>query len=147
MRLRPASAAAAEKLVKERRMPGTPSEVVSNATWSVAKKLRRAVAAAPLKVLWPDVYEGNGGVGSNGSQSGSGAVSGLPSRSAWRMAVTGRQNSSANLMIQQTRPASARLRLSSANKRALSARLVLRARATSWAMRFQWPGGVDVPSP
>src|SRR5438552_9697252 len=115
MRLRPASWAAAQKPSKERRWPGAPSDVVLKRTASVPKKSARAAAAAPLKVLWPEVYEGNGGVVSSGRQSGWRSVSGLPPRSASRTAVIGRQKSYLNLHSQQQTPASARQTLSSAN--------------------------------
>src|SRR5881275_2828216 len=119
MRLRPASCAAAQKPSKERRWPGVPSDVVVKRTPSVPQKSPSAAAAAPLKVLWPEVYEGNGGVVSSGRQFGSRSVSGLPSRSASRIAVIGRQRSYLNLHSQQQTPASARQTLSSANSRAL----------------------------
>src|SRR4051794_26193149 len=146
MRLRPASSAASEKRLNERVTPGKVSEVVVKRTSSVPKKEARTAAAAPLKVLCPEVYDGKGGVVSSGAQLGSGAVSGLPSRSASWMAVTGRQKAKLYLQSQQVMPASARAMLSRANRRALSASALPRCRATSWAMRFQCPGGVTVPA-
>jgi hypothetical protein len=59
----------------------------------VAEFSREIAAAAPLKVEWPDVYSGNGGVTISGRQFGSATVSGLPSRSPRLIAVTGRQRS------------------------------------------------------
>lgn len=47
---------------------------------------------APLNVLCPEVYEGNGGVAISGSQVGSASVWSLPSVSAARIAVIGRQS-------------------------------------------------------
>jgi hypothetical protein len=91
MRLRPASSAAAEKLANERVTPGRPSELVVKLMSSVPKKDARIVAAAELKVLWPDVYDGNGGVVISGVHSASRSVSALPSRWALRMPVIGRQ--------------------------------------------------------
>src|SRR5216110_2598670 len=113
MRLIPASSAAAQKPAKDRTTPGTPSEVEANRTSSDPKNAARAAAAAPLKELCPDVYAGNGGVTSSGDQPGS-----SPSRTA----VTGRQTSKRNLHSQHTTPASAIATLSSAKRRALSAR-------------------------
>ena len=66
MRLIPASAAASEKEWKLRENPCMASEVVEKATSSEPKKAARTVAAVLLKVLWPEVYSGNGGVSSSG---------------------------------------------------------------------------------
>src|SRR5262245_58893967 len=93
MRLRPASCDAAEKLAYERVTPGRSSEVAVKLTLSVPKNPARAAAAAALTVLCPDVYDGCAGVTISGVQFGSARVSGLPSLSALRMAVTGRQKS------------------------------------------------------
>src|SRR5262249_46669617 len=90
MRLRPASSAADWKLANDRSTPGSASELVTNG--SPPNNRVRTVAAAPLKVLWPEMYSGNGGVAISGSQLGSAAVAGLPSVSASGIAVTGRQN-------------------------------------------------------
>src|SRR5436305_1491343 len=54
---------------------------------------RRAVGCPGCGPLSPETYEGKGGVPRNDVQAASGAVSGLPSVSAARMAVTGRQKS------------------------------------------------------
>src|SRR5262249_35363340 len=134
MRLRPASSAAAEKREYDRVTSGKPSDVLVKRTSLVRKKPASTVAAAALNVLWPDVYDGNGGVVSSGVQSRS-------SESTSRMACTGRQTLNLYLQSQQPMPASARAKLSSANRRAFSAIDVPRSAATVWAMRFQWPGG------
>ena len=57
----------------------------------VPKNTLRTVAAAPLKVLWPEMYSGKGGVTSSGVQAGSGFVAEFPSRAAAWIAVIGRQ--------------------------------------------------------
>src|SRR4051794_826564 len=101
MRLIPASSAAAQKLGNRRFTPGRPSDVVSNLISSVPKNSARTVAAAPLKLLCPDVYDGNDGVVRSGSQFGSGSVAGLWSLSASRIAWTGRQKWKWNLQSQQ----------------------------------------------
>src|SRR5437899_1747616 len=77
----------------------------------------------------------------------SGSVSGLPSVSALRMAVTGRQKSKAYLASQAQMAASAMARFNNANKRAFSSRVLRAAALMSCAMLFQWPGGVSVPAP
>src|SRR4051794_8650915 len=97
MRLIPASSAAALNLSNDRVTPGNPSEVVENFTRSVPKNAARTAAAAPLNELCPEVYDGNGGVGKSGVQSGSTS----------RIAVTGRQKSNENLHSQQMMEASA----------------------------------------
>ena len=53
MRLRPASAAAAEKDEDFRVMPGKASDVACTRV-SSPKKSASTAAAAPLNVLWPD---------------------------------------------------------------------------------------------
>ena len=55
------------------------------------KVLARTVAAAPLRLEWPEGYSGWAGVIRSGVQLGSAVVSGLPSVSASGIAVTGRQ--------------------------------------------------------
>src|SRR5579871_1835406 len=110
MRLRPASSAAARKELNDRVTPGTPSEVTVKRTPSASQKSASTAAAAPLNVLWPDVYDGKGGVSSSGDHSLSASVSGLPSASAWRIAWTGRHRPYLNLQSQQTMAASARAR-------------------------------------
>src|SRR5947208_2393668 len=97
MRLIPASAAASLKRWNERRTPGSASEVVVKLTSSVPKNFASAAAAAPLKVLCPEVYVGNGGVGKSGFHAGSAASFGFFSAVASWIAVTGRQKSHLNL--------------------------------------------------
>src|ERR1051325_492860 len=83
----------------------------------------------------------------NELQVGSGSVAGLPSRSALRMAVTGRQKLKLYLASQAQMAASAIAMFKSANKRALSSKVLPRSAAMPCAMLFQWPGGVSVPPP
>src|SRR5437868_5303425 len=116
-RLIPASSAAWEKLVNERVTPGIASDVVVKAVWS-PKNAARTVLAAPLKVLWPESYDGKLGVVRSGVQVGSAAVAGLPSVSAARMAVIGRQKLYVYFASQQAIPASARAMSRAANSRA-----------------------------
>ena len=73
------------------------SGVVSVNVCSSSKWLRRTVAAAPFWLGCPAGYSGCDGVLTSGSQSGSGAVSGLPSVFASGIAVTGRQVTSIGL--------------------------------------------------
>src|SRR3954468_13431640 len=104
MRLCPASAAAWAKLEKWRGATwsaGSPRSLKANRG---PKNAVRRVAAAALKVLCPEMYAGNGGVTRSGVQVGSATVGGLPSRSAWRIAVTGRQRLKAYLQSQATIP-------------------------------------------
>lgn len=82
MRLAPLSSAAWLKLAKERTKAGNSSEGTVKGMASVPKKLANTVAAAPLKVLWPEQYSGNGGVNSNGCQFASCTTAGLPAESA-----------------------------------------------------------------
>ena len=77
-----------EALVR-RRTPGRSSDPAENGIRSEPRNQASTTAAAPLKVLCPDVYSGNGGVASNGIQDGSGSVAGLPSVAASWMAVIG----------------------------------------------------------
>src|SRR5262245_29754483 len=92
MRLRPASRAAAEKLVNERVTPGNAGDV-SEKDCSSPYTLARTSAAAALIVLCAPGYDGSGAVfPASGSQFGSATVAGLPSLSASRIAVTGRQS-------------------------------------------------------
>src|SRR4051794_15236696 len=110
MRLIPASSAAARNPANERDTPGSPSEVEQNRTSSVPQNAARTAAAAPLNELCPDVYAGNGGVGSRGVQHGSVTLA----------AVTGLHTSNMNLQSQQTTAASAIATLRRANSRAAS---------------------------
>src|SRR5262245_34824623 len=112
MRLRPASSAAARNPL-QRRWPASPSGPIQNAIASSLKYPARTAAAAPLNVLWPDVYVGNGGVVSSDVHFVFGTVASLASRSAWWMAVIGRHSRKRNLQSQQQTPASVRARLSS----------------------------------
>src|SRR3954447_14073917 len=107
--------------------------VALSATLSVWKKYRSEPRIAPAAQLWPDGYSGNGGVtsaggaatGVAGSKSGvpvgSATGAGLPSLSASRMAVIGRQVFQWYLLFQHPIAASAAARFSIANRRALSA--------------------------
>src|SRR5262249_14299622 len=63
------------------------------------------------------------------------------------IAVSGRSRSNLYLHSQQVIAASASATLSIANSRALLTVLRPRSAAMERAMRFQWPGGVAVPSP
>src|SRR5260370_12138135 len=85
-----ASSRADEKLAYVRTVPGRPTDSREKLVVS-PKKSARTPAAPPLKMAWADTYSGCAGVGSNGVQAGSAAVSGLPSASASTMAVMGRQ--------------------------------------------------------
>src|SRR6266704_3261811 len=91
MRLMPASSAACWKFANDRVYGCDRSPRDVNGTLPPSKSLS-TVAAPPLKVLWPEVYVGNGGVANSGVQVGSAVVAGLPSMSALRIAVTGRQS-------------------------------------------------------
>src|SRR5438046_6339937 len=86
------SARAAEMLVYIRLGRSTPADVlvVSVNVRASGKRLRSTVAAAPFCAGCPAGYSGCDGVVTSGSQSGSRVVSGLPSRSASGIAVTGR---------------------------------------------------------
>src|SRR5262245_30774092 len=130
MRLMPASPAAALKLSKRRVTPGIASEVDSNVILSLPKNEASAAAAAPLKVLWPEVYDGKGGVLSSDSQFGSAASDSFFNAPAARIAVTGRQKSILNLQSQHAMAASAKATLSMASSRALSMVCSFRAEAT-----------------
>ena len=90
-----------------------------------AKRLVRTLAAALLTQEWADGYSGWSGVGRKGVQAGSASVASLPSVSAARMAVTGRQKLYVYLASQQAIPASANATLSIANKRAFCTSEVL----------------------
>src|SRR5262245_8910802 len=137
MRLMPASAAASLKRWNERTTPGMASEVEVKLTSSVPKNFASAAAAAPLKVLCPDTYDGKGGVFNSGVHCGSAASFSFFNSAALRMAVTGRQKSHLNLHSQQQMPASARATFKSAKSRAFSSIDRPRFSATDAAMRFQ----------
>jgi len=104
-------------------------------------------SAAPLKVLCPDIYSGKGGVVTSGSHWGSAVVLGLLSVSAWRIAVTGRHKLYSYLASQQLIAASARAIFSRANNRALSSSDLPPRAEASWAIWFQWPGGLTSSRP
>src|SRR5262245_2044117 len=118
MRLWPASAAAAEKLANERVTPGRKSDPVVKLTASVPKKFTNTAAADELKVLWPEVYDGKFGVPKSGVQVESCVVAALPSASAPRIAVTGRQKLTTYFASHATIAASATARPIWANSRA-----------------------------
>jgi len=72
--------------------PGAESVATLNVTPSSQKNPASTAAPAPLNVLWPDQYSGVPPMPpARGVQDGSASVSGLPSVSASRMAVPGRQ--------------------------------------------------------
>src|SRR3954447_11349087 len=91
MRLTVASSAASVKLWNERSTPGTALEVAlkekSLPYWDGS-----ILAGAALMVPCAPGYAGSRAVADSGVQFGSAVVSGLPSLSALRIAVTGRQN-------------------------------------------------------
>src|SRR5262245_35320936 len=120
---------------------------------SVPKNPARAVAAAAPYALCPDEYDGCAGVAISGVQVGSAAVAGLPSVSAARMAVTGRQKLYVYLVSQVAMYASAPARFMSANSRAFCDRVKPWASDTLAAIWFQWRGdgsaqnrAISVPS-
>ena len=82
---------------------------------------------------------------SSGDHAASATVSGLPSLSALRIAVTGRTKLYSNLVSQAAINASAIPMFSSASIRAFWASELSCASATPRAMLFQWPGGWTVP--
>src|SRR5262249_16410410 len=152
-RLRAFSLAAAEKLANERVTPGRSGVVEVKAMPSVPKNPARAVAAAAPYALCPDEYDGCAGVGISGVQSGSIRVSGLPSVSAARMAVTGRQKLYVYLVSQVSMCASAPARFMRANSRAFCDRVKPWASDTPAAIWFQCLGdgsaqnrAISVPS-
>src|SRR5438552_18615602 len=137
MRLSEHSWAVAEKLVNDRVTPGRLSELKVKEMASVPKKAARTAALAPLTPLWPEMYDGWAGVTRNGVQAGSAAVSGLPSVSAARIAVTGRQKLYVYLASQTAIAESASVRLSRANRRASCTRELPFCTATCWAIWLQ----------
>src|SRR5262245_18088844 len=90
----------------------------------------------PIAALLP-AYLGKGGLPISDNQAGSGAVPGLPSSSARRMAVTGRHKPYCNLLAKVVCRASCRAMLVRAKRRAFSTVVRLRARATLRATLFQ----------
>src|SRR3954469_20102096 len=89
MRLTVASSAASVKLWNERSTPGTALEVAVKEK-SLPYMERSTIAAAALTVPCAPGYDGSGAVAESGVQVGSATVSGLPSASAFLIAVTGR---------------------------------------------------------
>src|SRR6478752_10376281 len=77
------------------------------ATLSVPKNAWRVLPIAPTSQLWPDGWSGKAGVASSGVHIGSATVAGLPSVSARRIAVIGRQKFQKYLSFQQLINASA----------------------------------------
>src|SRR4030095_426132 len=80
-------------------------------------------------------------------QAVSGSVAGLPSVSAVRIAVTGRQKWKVYLASQAQMAASAMAMFNKANSLAFSPSVLPCAAAMICAILFQWPGGVSVPAP
>src|SRR5205823_5301385 len=113
------------------------SELSEKLMASVPKKAARTVAAPELAPLCPEGYEGWFGVTRNGVQLRSAVVSGLPSVSAARMAVTGRHKLSVYLVSQTAMAASASVMLSMANMRAFCTNEFPCWTATSPAIWFQ----------
>src|SRR5579862_5855441 len=68
MRLRPASSAAAEKLVNDRSTPGRTSELTEKLSRSLWKKLASTSAPAALTTACAPGYEGSSAVGTSGVQ-------------------------------------------------------------------------------
>src|SRR5262249_51268479 len=85
------SRTASEKLSNPCVTPPGRLSVVSEKRMSSVRKKAASTAAAALWPLWPEMYEGWFGVTSSGVQVESARVAALPSLSAARMAVTGRQ--------------------------------------------------------
>src|SRR5882724_4667057 len=137
--LTPASSAASKGVEKLRYTPGRKSEPVVKGRSSVPKKSGSTVAPAPLKVLWPEVYSGNGGVTSKGIQFSSG--------SAKAIAVTGRQKSKVYFASHAQIAASAMAMFKRANNLAFSSSVLPCPAPIICAMLFQCPGGVSVPVP
>src|ERR1700693_4132664 len=117
-----ASLGAWSKPVKGRVTPEPPGLVLPMLKAVLGPKMEsRTVAAAPLKVLWPLTYSGNGGVLISGRQEGSAERPGLPPPAL--MAVMGRQKLKAYLASQATMAASPIATFSSASIRVVSAKL------------------------
>src|SRR5262245_19103354 len=135
MRLTPASSAACAKVVKDRGACCARGSPASVNVKSGPKNAVRTTSAAPLNVLWPETWAGNGGVVRMGVQARSAVASGLPSASAWRMAVTGRQRLVAYFASQAAIPASHRAEFSAAYRAALVRRLLFAWRVTSYGGR------------
>src|SRR5205814_5177801 len=121
-------------LVYERVAPGRLSELSEKLMASVPKKAARTAAAPELTPLWPEMYEGWFGVTRYGVQLVSTAVSALPSVSAARIAVIGRQKLYTYLVSQTAMAASASVRFSRANRRAFCTSELPCFTATCWAI-------------
>ena len=106
----------------------------------------RTVAAAELKVEWPDAYSGKAGVTSSGVQLSADVAAEL-TEFASGMAWIGRQDPYVYFTSQSAIAASASAVFRMANIRTLADRLRPCAFDTVWAMVFHNPAGVDVPVP
>src|SRR5438552_6638246 len=115
MRASMISLRASEKRSKERVSPGKRLLVTPNRILSVPKNICNTSRCALSPERWPDGCSGYGAVRS-GAHDGSGSVSGLPSLSACRIAVHGRQKSQEYLSVQQLIAEPAALRFILANK-------------------------------
>src|SRR5262249_32033507 len=136
IRLLPASCAASVNLSNDRTSPGKPGDVMLKLTRS-PKNEASAWAADSLWMACKDTYDWWLGVAIRGVQVGSALVSGLPSVSAARIAVTGRQKLYSYLASTPAMKASAMETFKSANSRAFWARVLSWAAATVSAIRFQ----------
>src|SRR6478672_9243424 len=104
---------------------------------SVPKKAASTAAAPALLPLWPEMYDGWLGVLRYGAQVGSGAVASLPSVSAARIAVIGRQKLKVYLASQTAKLASAWARLMRANSLASCTSELPYRCEIPWAIWFQ----------
>ena len=134
------SATAAEKLANDR-VPGRSSDVKVKGELS-PNMAARIDAAEPLTVEWPDGYSGCGGVpdgraSSHGVHAVSGSVLALPSVSAKRIAVIGRQNTYRYLRSKQAIAASAMETPNKANRCAFAVKFKDRLAEIYAATRFQ----------
>src|SRR6267143_4454873 len=141
IRLRPASWGDCVKLVKLRVTPGSVKAPVLKAVL-LPKVAARIVAAAELKVEWPETYSGCDGVMRSGVQVPSTVVAALLSKSALWIASIGRHSPYAYFASHAAMAESASATFSCANSRTLAERLVPWCCAICAAMRSQWPGGV-----
>src|SRR5947209_8246269 len=141
MRLMPASSAAWSKLVKLRVIPGSASDGALKAKFWPKNEVKTA-SAAPLQVLWPEMYSGKFGVTSRGVQDASGVVPGLPKPVSSWMAWIGRQVSKVYLTFQAAMTASPMAMFNSASSLAASASDNACDETSAVAIWFQCPGGV-----
>ena len=102
---------------------------------AVAEQVCENLEAAPDCTECPDVCSGNGGVPSNGSQSGSTSA---------RMYVTGRSRLYRYLACQQAMNASATAMPTLAYVSAAAISDARSWRSTWVAIEIEWPGGVEV---